>query len=258
MSKIVDLNSDVGESFGAYTLGLDEEVLKHVSSVNIACGWHAGDSMVMEQTTKLAVENNLGIGAHPGFPDLLGFGRRNMDVSPKEARTYVMYQMGALSSFAAAAGTSLQHVKLHGAFYNMAAAKKELALEIAKAVYDVDKNIILLALAGSEMVKAARSIGLKVAEEVFADRAYQADGSLVPRKVQGSVIHDKNIAIERVKKMILEGKVTAITGEEVNIQADSICVHGDNPQAVAFVNLIREKLQGEGISIEPLKAFIKG
>jgi 5-oxoprolinase (ATP-hydrolysing) subunit A len=257
MKRVVDLNSDVGESFGAYTLGLDEEVLNNVSSVNIACGWHAGDSMVMEKTIHLAVKNHLGIGAHPGFPDLSGFGRRNMDVSPKEARTYVMYQLGALAAFAAAEGTSLQHVKLHGAFYNMAAVNKELALEVAKAVYDVDKNIILLGLAGSEMVKAARQIGLKAAEEVFADRAYQADGTLVPRKVPGSVIHDKAVAIERVKEMILEGTVTAISGEKVAIKADSICVHGDNPEAVSFVRLIREALIKDGISIEPFKNFIK-
>lgn len=256
MRNIVDLNSDVGESYGAYKLGLDEDVLKHVSSVNIACGWHAGDPMVMERTVALAIENKLGIGAHPGFPDLIGFGRRNMDITPKEARNYMIYQMGALNAFAQAAGTSLQHVKLHGAFYNMVSADAALAKEVAKAVYEVDKQLIVLALAGSELVKAAKELNLKVAEEVFADRAYNPDGSLVSRKLQGSVIHDKSLAIERVKKMVTESKVTAIDGTDIHIHADSICVHGDNPEAVAFVKLIREKLEADGIQIKPIKEFI--
>lgn len=253
MRDYVDLNSDVGESYGAYKLGLDEEVLKHVSSVNIACGWHAGDPMVMEKTIALAKENKLGIGAHPGYPDLVGFGRRNLDVTPKEVRNYLIYQIGALDAFAKAAGTSLQHVKLHGAFYNMVSANAALAKEAAKAIYDVDKNLIVLALAGSELVKASRELGLKVAEEVFADRAYNADGSLVSRKLPGAVIHDKELAIERVKRMVTEGKVTAIDGTDAAVNADSICVHGDNPEAVAFVRLIRERLEAEGIRIRPLK-----
>lgn len=252
MRNYVDLNSDVGESYGAYKLGLDEEVLKHVSSVNIACGWHAGDPMVMEKTIALAGNNKLGIGAHPGYPDLIGFGRRNLDVTPKEVRNYLIYQIGALDAFAKAAGTSLQHVKLHGAFYNMVSANAALAKEAAKAVYDVDKNLIVLALAGSELVKAAKELGLKVAEEVFADRAYNADGSLVSRKLPGAVIHDKDLAIERVKRMVTEGKVTAIDGTDAAVNADSICVHGDNPEAVAFVKLIRERLEADGISIRSL------
>ncbi|MDF2521638.1 MAG: hypothetical protein K0R84_2266, partial [Clostridia bacterium] len=207
MKNFVDLNSDVGESFGAYKLGLDEEVLKHVSSVNIACGWHAGDSLVMEKTIALAKDNRLGIGAHPGYPDLMGFGRRNMDITAIEARTYIIYQVGALSAFAKATGVQLQHVKLHGAFYNTVSANAKLAEAVAKAIYDVDKDLIVMALAGSELVKASRELGLKVAEEVFADRAYNSDGSLVSRKIPGSVIHDKDLAIERVKRMVTEGKV---------------------------------------------------
>ncbi|HYF82626.1 MAG TPA: 5-oxoprolinase subunit PxpA [Clostridia bacterium] len=256
MRNIVDLNSDVGESYGTYKLGLDEDVLKYVSSVNIACGWHAGDPMVMEKTIALAKENNLGIGAHPGYPDLIGFGRRNMDVTPKEARNYLIYQIGALAAFAQAAGTSLQHIKLHGAFYNMVSADAVLAKEVAKAIYDVNKNLIVLALAGSELVKSAKELGLKVAEEVFADRAYNSNGSLVSRKLPGSVIHDKNLAIERVKRMVTEGKVTAIDGTNIDINADSICVHGDNPEAVAFVKLIRERLEVDGIQIKSIKEFI--
>ena len=256
MRNIVDLNSDVGESFGTYKLGLDEDVLRYVSSVNIACGWHAGDPMVMEKTVALAKENKLGIGAHPGFPDLSGFGRRNMVITPKEARNYLIYQIGALAAFTQAAGTSLQHIKLHGAFYNMVSADAVLAREVAKAIYDVNKDLIVLALAGSELVKAAKELGLKVAEEVFADRAYNSNGSLVSRKLPGSVIHDKDLAIERVKRMVAEGKVTAIDGTDIAINADSICVHGDNPEAVAFVKLIRERLEADGVQVKSIKEFI--
>lgn len=256
MGNTVDLNSDVGESYGVYKLGLDEDVLKYVSSVNIACGWHAGDPMVMEKTIALAKKNKLGIGAHPGYPDLIGFGRRNMDVTPREVRNYLVYQIGALTAFAQAAGTTLQHIKLHGAFYNMVSANEVLAKEAAKAIYDVDKNLIVLALAGSELVKAAKESGLKVAEEVFADRAYNSNGSLVSRKLPGAVIHDKDAAILRVKRMVIEGKVTAIDGTDININANSICVHGDNPEAVSFVRLIREKLETDGIQVKPIKDFI--
>ncbi|HYE81211.1 MAG TPA: 5-oxoprolinase subunit PxpA [Clostridia bacterium] len=256
MRNIVDLNSDVGESFGAYKLGLDEEVLRHVSSVNVACGWHAGDPMVMERTVAMARENKLGIGAHPGYPDLMGFGRRNIEITPKEARSYLIYQIGALAAFARAAGTSLQHVKLHGAFYNMVSADAALAKEAARAIHDVDRQLIVLALAGSELVKAARKYDLRVAEEVFADRAYNPDGSLVSRKLAGAVIHDKDTAILRVKRMVTERKVTAIDGTDIAINADSICVHGDNPEAVAFVRLIRERLEADGIQIGPMKEFI--
>ena len=227
-----------------------------MSSVNIACGWHAGDPMVMEKTVALAVENKLGIGAHPGYPDLIGFGRRNMDISLKEARNYLIYQIGALNAFAEAAGTALQHVKLHGAFYNTVSANAIFAKETAKAIYDVNKNLIVLALAGSELANAAREIGLKVAEEVFADRAYNSDGSLVSRKLPGSVIHDKNLAIERVIRMVTERKVNAIDGTDISINADSICVHGDNPEAVSFVRLIRENLEKRGIQIKPINQFI--
>jgi UPF0271 protein len=257
MRNMVDLNSDLGESFGSYKIGMDEEVLKYVSSANIGCGWHAGDPMVMEKTIDIGAKNGLGIGAHPGFPDLLGFGRRKMDITPEEGRNYVIYQLGALQAFARAKGIEVQHVKLHGAFYNMAAIDYKLSLEIAKGIYQVDKDIILLALAGSQMVKAGKEAGLKVAEEVFADRAYNSNGTLVSRKLPGSVIHDKDLAIERVKSMVKYGKVKAITGEEIDIKADSICVHGDNPEAVDFVKLIRERLEEDGIQIKPLKEIIK-
>lgn len=256
MKGVVDLNSDIGEGYGAYVMGLDEEVIKHVTSVNLACGWHAGDPLIMEKTVKEAVANNVAVGAHPGYPDLMGFGRRNLDVTPSEARAYMIYQLGALSAFAAAHGEKIQHVKLHGAFYNTACVKPELAEEVISGILDVDKNIILLALSGSYIAKRAKERGLRVAQEVFADRAYNSDGTLVSRKLPGAVIHDKNVAIERIKKMVLEGKVVAADGSEIEIVADSICVHGDNPEAVEFVRVIRENLISEGIEVKSLREFL--
>jgi UPF0271 protein len=257
MSKQIDLNSDVGESFGAYKLGEDEEVLKYVTSANIACGFHAGDPLVMEKTVELAVKNGVAVGAHPGYPDLLGFGRRDMKVTPKEVKAYVKYQLGALNAFAAAKGVKIQHVKAHGAMYNMAAISYDLAKAISEAVYDFDKDIILLALAKSEMVKVAKDTGLRVAEEVFADRAYNDDGTLVPRGKPGSMIEDETESIRRVIKMVDEGIVKSITGKEIEIKADSICVHGDNPKAVDFVKKIREKFKNAGISLTQMGKFVK-
>lgn len=256
MKGIVDLNSDIGESFGTYVLGLDEEVIKHVTSVNIACGWHAGDPIIMENTVREAVKNKVAVGAHPGYPDLMGFGRRNMDISPKEARAYMIYQLGALSGFAAANGTKIQHMKLHGAFYNTASIKPDLAEEVINGILDVDKDIILLALSGTYIANRAKEKGLRVAQEVFADRAYNSDLTLVNRKLPGAVIHDQDFAINRIKKMVLHGKVDTIDGKEIDIVADSICVHGDNPEAVNFVKYIRESLVAEGIKVQALKEFI--
>ena len=217
----VDLNSDLGESFGAYTIGLDEQVIAHISSANIACGYHAGDPLVMDKTVAAAKAAGIAIGAHPGYPDLIGFGRRNMTCSPAEVKAYVKYQLGALMAFAAAHGMKMQHCKPHGALYNMAGKDAALARAIAEAIAEVDSSIILLALAGSQMIKAGEEAGLRVASEVFADRAYQADGSLVPRKQPGAVIHDTDEAIARTIRMVKEGKVTAITGEDVPLKADS-------------------------------------
>ncbi|WP_097027268.1 LamB/YcsF family protein [Clostridium peptidivorans] len=253
----VDLNSDLGESFGNYKIGLDEEVIKYVTSVNIACGWHAGDAEVMENTIKIAKENGVAVGAHPGFPDLMGFGRRNLSVNPGEMKAYIKYQLGALMAFAKAEGEKIQHVKPHGAMYNMAAKDLTLATAIAEAICEVDRDIILLGLANSELIKAGEQVGLKVANEVFADRAYNADGTLVARSKKGAVIHDADVAISRVVRMVKEGKVTAITGEDVNINAQSICVHGDNPDAVKFVKEIKTRLQEEGIEITAISNFIK-
>ena len=252
----VDLNSDLGESFGAYTIGLDEQVIAHISSANIACGYHAGDPLVMDKTVAAAKAAGIAIGAHPGYPDLIGFGRRNMTCSPAEVKAYVKYQLGALMAFAAAHGMKMQHCKPHGALYNMAGKDAALARAIAEAIAEVDSSIILLALAGSQMIKAGEEAGLRVASEVFADRAYQADGSLVPRKQPGAVIHDTDEAIARTIRMVKEGKVTAITGEDVPLKADSICVHGDNPSAVEFVRNIRARLEAEGVTIAPLSIIL--
>lgn len=248
----VDLNSDLGESFGNYKLGLDEDVLKYISSANIACGWHAGDPLVMDKTVELAYKANVAIGAHPGFPDLMGFGRREMKVTKEEAKNYIKYQVGALWAFLQSRGLKMQHVKPHGGLYNMAAKDAELAMAIAEGIYEVDKNLILMGLANSEMTKAGLAVGLKVANEVFADRAYNPDGTLVSRKLEGSMIHDRDLAISRVVRMVTEGKVQAITGEDIDIKADSICVHGDNPKAVEFVDSIRKALEAEGVKIVPV------
>ncbi|WP_027717371.1 LamB/YcsF family protein [Desulfovirgula thermocuniculi] len=251
--KAVDLNADIGESFGAYTIGLDEELIKYITSANIACGLHAGDPLVMERTVALAAAHGVAVGAHPGYPDLQGFGRRDMSLSPAEVKAYVMYQVGALMAFARAAGVKLTHVKPHGALYNTAARDPRIAAAVVEAVKAVDEGLVLLALAGSEMVKAARAAGLAVAQEVFADRAYHADGTLVPRGVPGAVIHDPEVAIPRAVRMVTEGKVRAITGEEIAIEADSICVHGDNPRAVEFARRLKEALVAAGVLVRPLR-----
>ena len=253
----IDLNCDLGESFGNYKIGLDEQVIQSVSSVNIACGWHAGDPVVLEKTIRLAKENGVAVGAHPGFPDLLGFGRRNMAISTEEAYAYTKYQLGAFYAFAKTNGMTIQHVKPHGAFYNMAGKDQKLAQAICKAIYDFDREIILLALAGSRMIEAAEELGMKAAQEFFADRAYDDDGNLAPRSMEGSVIHDTNIAISRVITMIKTGKVVSFTGKEINLKCDSICVHGDNSSAVEFVRTIRERLIKEGICIAPLHDICK-
>ena len=248
----IDLNCDLGESFGNYKIGMDEEVIKFISSANIACGFHASDPLVMEKTVALAKENGVKVGAHPGFPDLVGSGRRNMNVSPAELKAMVMYQVGALAAFCKARDIKMNHVKPHGAMYNMAAKDIKLALAIAEGIAQVDDSLILLGLSGSQLLKAAQEVGLKSAAEVFADRAYEEDGSLVARTKAGAVIADENEVIERVIKMIKLGKVQTITGKEIEIKPDSICVHGDNPKALNFVKLIRQRLTQENIKIEAM------
>lgn len=247
--KRVDLNCDLGESFGRYTLGLDEQVIPLISSANIACGYHASDPLIMEKTVRLAKVSGVGIGAHTGFPDLMGFGRRNMNISAAEAKAYTKYQIGALLGFCKAEGVKLQHVKPHGAFYNMAAKDYVLAKAICEGIREIDPSIKLLGLSGSEMIHAAKDTGLAYGQEVFADRAYEEDGTLVNRRKPGAMITDEQEAIQRVIRMVKNGTVTSITGKEIQIQADSVCVHGDGEKALMFVKKIREALQAEGIRI---------
>ena len=252
----VDLNSDLGESFGRYTLGMDDKIIPLITSANVACGYHASDPVVMEKTVSIAREAGIRVGAHPGFPDLMGFGRRNMAVSPAEAKAYVMYQLGALEGFCRAKGVKLQHVKPHGALYNMAAKDYELSRAICEAIYEFDKNLIVLALSGGELARAAKDMGLRTALEVFADRAYEEDGTLVNRRKDGAMITDEDEAIARVVRMVKEKKVTAITGKDIPIQADSVCVHGDGAKALAFVERIRKALTEEGVEICSLDEIV--
>ena len=245
----VDLNADLGESFGAYTIGMDSEVLRYITSANVACGFHAGDPLVMEKTVALAKERDTRVGAHPGYPDLMGFGRRNLKIKPAEAKAYIKYQVGALLAFTNAAGVKMQHVKPHGAFYNMAAVDDALALAICEGVYEVDPSLILLGLAGSAHIRAAEKVGLRVASEVFADRAYMEDGTLVPRGTPGAMVHDRDLAIERTVRMVKEGVVETLSGKIIPIRADSICVHGDNPDAIGFTEKIRDAMIAEGVTV---------
>jgi UPF0271 protein len=253
----IDLNSDLGESFGNYKIGMDDQIIPLITSANIACGFHAGDPAVMKKTVALAVKNGTAIGAHPGYPDLVGFGRRKLAASPADVYAMIVYQVGALAAFAEAAGSKLQHVKPHGALYNTAAKDAALAEAIAQAVYDVDKDLILYAQPGTESIKAARKIGLKTACEVFADRSYQDDGSLTPRSQPGAMITDEAKSIAQVLSMVIDHKVTTLSGKVIPIEADSICVHGDGPKALAFVTKIRETLQAKGVEIAASGSFIK-
>ncbi|MCL6517559.1 5-oxoprolinase subunit PxpA [Alicyclobacillus sp.] len=246
----LDMNSDLGESFGAYTIGHDEQVLDIVTSCNIACGFHGGDAATMRKTVALALEKGVAIGAHPGLQDLVGFGRRNMDISPQEAYDIVVYQLGALYGFVRAEGGRMQHVKAHGALYNMAAVNAGLAEAIAEAVYKVDPELILFGLSGSELIRAGQKIGLRTASEVFADRTYQQDGTLTPRRRPDAMIQDTERAVAQVIRMVKEGKVRSQQGVDVDIQADTVCIHGDGPHAVEFARHIKQALADAGITVQ--------
>lgn len=245
-----DFNCDMGESFGAWKMGLDAEVIKYVTSANIACGFHAGDPATMRRTVRLAESHGVGIGAHPGFPDLQGFGRRNLAATPDEVRDDLVYQIGALRAFTRE--KKLQHVKPHGALYNMAVAGGDLARAIGEAVLEVDPALILVALAGSQWADQAERMGLTVAREAFADRALNADGTLVPRSKPGAVIHDTQQVIERSVRLATEGTVVAITGEVVHVRADTLCLHGDTPDAVKLASALRAALEGAGVTLAPM------
>jgi UPF0271 protein len=248
----IDLNSDVGESYGAYRLGADADLIRHVTSVNVACGYHAGDPGVMRETVRLAHAAGAAVGAHPGFPDLVGFGRRELKASAREVEDMVVYQIGALAAIAKAEGVALAHVKAHGALYNMAARDRSLADAIAAAVRAVDPTLLLFGLPGSELIRAGEAAGLPVAAEGFADRAYLRDGSLAPRTGPGAVLHDAALVVQRAIAMIADGRVTATDGSELTFRVDTLCVHGDTPGAPELVRRLREGLEQNGIAVRPV------
>lgn len=250
MKPTLDLNCDMGESFGRWKMGDDEGVMPHVSSVNVACGFHGGDPGTMRRTVALAIAHGVAIGAHPGLPDLQGFGRRTMAVSPQEVYDLVVVQVGALAAVAASQGTRLAHVKAHGALYNMAARDAALADAIARAVRDVDASLLFFGLAGSALIRAAEAAGLRCASEVFADRSYQADGSLTPRTHPQAMITEADRSVAQVLQMVREGTVTAVDGTPVPVRADTLCIHGDQPGAVEFARTLRSALTAIGVSIQ--------
>ncbi|MBL8296738.1 MAG: 5-oxoprolinase subunit PxpA [Rhodanobacteraceae bacterium] len=248
----IDLNCDLGESYGIWTLGQDEQVLAQVSSANIACGFHAGDPGTMRRTVALAAARGVAIGAHPSLPDLQGFGRREMAVSADEVHALTLYQIGALHSFAKSKNTQMNHVKPHGALYNMAARDPALAEAIAAAVAEFDRDLILVGLAGSALLAAGRAAGLAVAAEAFCDRRYRADGSLMPRREADAVIHDADMAITQALSIVQQGCVTAGDGSRVVISADTLCIHGDQPNAAVFAARLRAALVAAGVEIRAL------
>jgi len=254
----IDLNCDMGESFGRWELGADAAVLPHISSANIACGAHAGDPAVMRKTLALAAGHGVACGAHPGLADLPGFGRREIPVSPSEAGDLVLYQLGALAAIARSQGIRLSHVKPHGALYTMAARDRTLADAIAAAVASFDRSLVLFGLAGSGMLDAGKAVGLTVAAEGFADRSYEADGSLTPRAVPGSVIHDLDVVVARAVLMAGNGRVRARNGSEIALQVDTICVHGDTPGAADLAQALRAGLERAGIVVAAAGVVAEG
>ena len=256
MNRMIDLNSDLGESFGVWTLGDDPRVLDHITSANIACGFHAGDPHVMLQTVRAARERGVAAGAHPGFPDLVGFGRRSMTCSPDEVHAFCLYQIGALAAICRAEQTPLCHVKPHGALYNQSCSDLQLATAVAQAVHDAAPDLILLGLAGTMHERAAQETGVRFAAEAFADRVYQADGSLVPRSRKGAVLHDPAVIAARVIQMVSEGTIEAENGVMIPLRADSICVHGDSAAACQIAATVRCALDKAGVSVRPLREVL--
>ena len=248
----IDINCDMGESFGVYKIGEDEKVIPYITSANIACGCHAGDPMVMAKTMELVKKHRVAVGAHPGYPDLLGFGRRNLETLPGEIKNYLLFQIGALMAFARANGLTLQHVKPHGALYNLAARDEKAAQEVIDAIRSFDSELILVMLSGSLGAKMAAASGLKVAQEVFPDRAYLKDGRLAPRTMAGAVIHDPELVKKRIIKLIATGMMTSIEGKEIGLKVDTLCIHGDTPGAWKIARVIHKELKKSGIKSVPL------
>jgi UPF0271 protein len=248
----IDLNCDTGESFGRYTLGDDAAMLDVVTSANIACGLHAGDPLVMQRTVEMAAARGVAVGAHPGYPDLQGFGRRAMALSAEELTSFLIYQLGALAGFAAAAGVPLVHVKPHGTLYNIAAEDASVATTIVNAIASYDRRLIVVTLPESALAFAAKSEGLRVAHEGFADRAYQEDGTLVPRNQTGAVIHDPDLAAARAVQMVTENTIETITGRTIPLRLDTLCVHGDTPNAPQIARALRDALEATGVEVRRL------
>ena len=252
----IDLNCDMGESYGRWTLGADEEIMPFITSANIACGFHGGDPHVMRKTVELALTHGVAIGSHPSLPDLMGFGRRVMDVTAEELKDYVCYQTGALREFVRAAGADLQHVKPHGILYNMMEPSAALAAAVGQAVRESGRELILVALAGGRCDNACRKQGIRVASEGFADRAYNADGTLVSRKLPGSLIEDPERAAAQAVRMAVEGKVRTIDGADIELRVQTICCHGDTPGAARIVRAVRSELERAGCHLKPLRDWL--
>jgi 5-oxoprolinase (ATP-hydrolysing) subunit A len=247
--KTIDLNCDMGESFGAYTIGADEAVMASITSANVACGYHGGDPSVMRRTVRLAREAGVAVGAHPGFPDLVGFGRREMRMAAQDVEDMVLYQIGALDAIAKSESVRLSHVKPHGALYNMAVTDKALAAAVARAVAAFDPSLIFFALPGSELARAANALGLQVALEGFADRSYEPDGSLTPRSRDGAVLHEADIVVTRALRMATDGVVSASDGSKIDMRVDTICTHGDTPGAQSLTRALRAGLERAGVTV---------
>lgn len=252
----IDLNSDLGESFGAYRIGDDDGLFDLISSANVACGFHGGDPRVMERTVAAAKAHGIGVGAHPGFPDLVGFGRRDLQATPDEVRTDTLYQLGALDAFCRAGGVRMQHIKAHGALDAVATKDAAVAEAIVAAVRAYDPALIVLCRPGSHLANAAATAGLPVVREGFADRAYEADGNLVSRRKPGAMVTDPAVAAARMRRLVAERTLETIDGQELSLDVDSICVHADTPGAAAIVRAIREALEADGVAIRPLRAIV--
>jgi 5-oxoprolinase (ATP-hydrolysing) subunit A len=248
----VNLNADMAEGFGAYDIGNDDEILKIIKSSNIACGMHAGDATVMHRVVKRAVAEGVSIGAHPGFNDIWGFGRRRIDMRPDDLEYLIAYQIGALQAVASYAGAKVTHLKPHGALNNMAAENSDYAMAIGRAIKTVDRDLIYVALAGSEMEKTGWALDLRVAREGFCDRQYDDDGNLTSRKIPGSVLKDPKVVQEQVVRMVLEGEIVSRNGKRIKTQVESLCVHGDEPTAISSARAAREGLEAAGVKVVPL------
>jgi UPF0271 protein len=256
--KHIDINCDMGESYGRWTLGADEEIMPHITSANVACGFHGGDPHVMRKTVELAVRHGVAVGAHPGLPDLMGFGRRRMDVTPQELKDYHCYQTGALSAFARAAGTKLQHVKPHGIQYHMFEESLALARATAEQILELDPDLILMTMAMTKYDAEARRVaGVRIAAEGFADRVYADDGQLVTRKLgKDALVTDPARAADQAVRMVMEGRVRTITGKVIDAKVETICIHGDSPGADKIVAAVREGLVKAGAVVKPLREWL--